>query len=132
MKKFVIILTCIATLFAFVACENGFSLKKATPSDVVEDYYKALQNGDFEKALGYTNLKDSTEIQQQAKKMQDLEMQFSDYEILNEKISEDDGNTAEVEVKFKIASAFNKNPEEKTNTHKLVKQDGQWKISVEE
>lgn len=122
MKKIVLFVSAVILVFAFTSCGNTTS-----PKDVVNDYYAALQKGDFEKALSYTTMTNSEEIQQSVKKMQGIEFNVSEYEILDEEIAED-GNSATVKVKFSYTSSFNKNPEEKNETLNLIKEDGKWKI----
>jgi len=104
------------------------SCGSSSPKDVTNSYYKALQKGDFEKALSYTTVvEDEDEIQKEIKKMEGLDVKIPEYEIVSEEISED-GQTAVVEVKYKFTSSFNSEPEESTNKVKLIKQDGKWKI----
>lgn len=104
------------------------SCGSSSPKDVTNSYYKALQKGDFEKALSYTTaVDDKDEIQKEIKKMEGLDVKIPEYEIISEEIS-DDGQTAVVEVKYKFTSSFNSEPEESTNKVKLIKQDGKWKI----
>jgi len=104
------------------------SCGSSTPKDVTTSYYKALQKGDFEKALSYTTVvDDKDEIQKEIEKMKGLEIKIPEFEIVSEEISED-GQTAVVEVKYKFTSSFNSEPEESTNKVKLIKQDGKWKI----
>jgi len=124
MKKIALIVSAVLMVFAFSSCS------KTSPKDVANDYYAALQKGDFEKALSYTDMTDSEEIQKNAQKMQGIALNISDYEILNEEITED-GNSATVEVKYTYTSVFNDNPEEKTNKLNLVKVDGKWVIVAE-
>lgn len=104
------------------------SCGSSSPKDVTNSYYKALQKGDFEKALSYTTVVgDEDEIQKEIKKMEGLDVKIPEYEIVSEEISED-GQTAVVEVKYTFTSSFNSEPEESTNKVKLIKQDGKWKI----
>lgn len=99
-----------------------------SPKDVTNSYYKAIQKGDFEKALSYTTVEDNEEIKKDIEKMKGLEIKIPEYEIISEEISED-GQTAVVEVKYKFTSSFNSEPEETTKKVKLIKQDGKWKIN---
>ena len=122
MKKIALFVSTIVLAVIFCACGSSSS-----PKAVVNDYYKALKNGDFEKALTYTTAKDE-EIQQQVKKLQDFKFKVSDYEILSENIAED-GENATVEVKYTASNAFKETPEEQTETVKLIKVDGKWKIN---
>ena len=89
-----------------------------------------MQKGDFEKALSYTDMTDSEEIQKYAEKMQSYALNISEYEIVKEEIAED-GNSATVEAKYTYTSEFNKNPEENTQTLDLIKKDGKWVITME-
>ncbi len=122
MKKIMFFVSALALVLLFNSCGSQ------SPKDVVNDYYSALKKGDFEKAMTYTTLKDTAEIHQTVKKMQDFKYQVSDYEILSEEIAEDNEN-ATVEVKYTASSAFKETPVEDTEKIKLVKEDGKWKIN---
>ena len=124
MKKLALFVSALILVFAFTSC-----WKNASPKKVANDYYAALQKGDFEKAMTYTTLTDSEEIQKNVQKMQGMEFNVSEFEIINEKIAED-GNSATVEVKFSYTSVFNKDPQEKTQTLNLIKKDGKWVITA--
>ena len=121
MKKLALFVSALLMVFAFSSCS------KTSPKDVANDYYSALKKGDFEKALSYTNMTNSEEIQQSVQKMQGIEFKITEFEIINEEIAED-GNSATVEVKYSYTSAFNKDPEEKTEKLNLIKEDENWKI----
>ncbi len=123
MKKLLTIMSVVIAALLMASCGSP------SPKDVTNSYYKALQKGDFEKALSYTTTsEDKEEIQKDIEKMQGLDLKIPEYEILSEEISED-GQTAVVEVKYSFTSSFNSQPEEKTKKVKLVKQDGKWKIN---
>lgn len=119
MKKFIILLCAVAAVFGMTSC------KKASPTDTVNAYYKALQAGDYEKAFTYTDITDKEEVKKQIEKFQGFNVKIVSYEILSETIS-DDGNSAVVEVKQSTTSAFNETPEEETKKLDLVKVDGKW------
>ena len=121
MKKLIVILCAVVAVFGLTSC------KSSSPSDTVKAYYKALQAGDYEKALSYTDITDQEVIQKQIEKCKELDFKVVDFEILSEKISED-GNSATVEVKSTVTSSFNEEPEESTKEMKLVKVDGKWKL----
>lgn len=121
MKKLIVILCAVVAVFGLTSC------KSSSPSDTVKAYYKALQAGDYEKALSYTDITDQEAIQQQIAKYKEFDIKVIDFEILSEKISED-GNSATVEVKNTVTSSFNQEPEESTKELKLVKVDGKWKL----
>ena len=125
MKKLTLLVSAVILVFVFASCG-----KTTTPKDVANDYYAALQKGDFEKALSYTDMTDSEEIQKYAGKMQSYALNISEYEIVKEEIAED-GNSATVEAKYTYTSEFNKNPEENTQTLDLIKKDGKWVITME-
>lgn len=110
-----------------VAVLGMTSCKSSSPSNVVKDYYKALQAGDFKKAMTYTDLATDEDIQKQIEKYQSFNIKIQDFEILSETIAED-GNSAVVEVKQTMTSAFNEEPKEDTKKLELVKVDGKWKI----
>lgn len=106
-------------LFA-VACNTN------DPAKIVQNYFEAFEKGDYKKAMSLTTIESNEEIESQVKKMEGMELKISDFEIVSENIS-DDGQTAEVEVKYSFSSVFNK-PKESSQTIELVKQDGKWKI----
>ena len=110
-----------------VAVLGMASCKSSSPSDTVTAYFKALQAGDYEKALSYTDISDQEEIQKQLEKFKTFDIKVVDFEVLSEKIS-DDGKNAVVEVKSSQTSSFSSKPEENTKELKLVKVDGKWKI----
>ena len=121
MKKIIVILLAVAAVFGMTSC------KSSSPSKVVTNYYKALQAGDLEKAMTYTDLATDEEIQKQIEKFKTFEIKVLDFEIVSETIA-DDGNSAVVEVKQTVTSAFNSEPKEDTKKLNLVKVDGKWKI----
>ena len=121
MKRILLIISIVATALILASCSS------TSPKDVTNSYYKALQKGDFEKALTYTTVEHNEEVKKEVEKMKGLEVKIPEYEIVSEEISED-GQSAVVEVKYKFTSSFNSEPEESTNNVKLVKQDGKWKI----
>ena len=121
MKKLIVILLAVAAVFGMTSC------KSSSPSKVVTNYYKALQAGDLEKAMTYTDLATDEEIQKQIEKFKTFEIKVLDFEIVSETIA-DDGNSAVVEVKQTVTSAFNSEPKEDTKKLNLVKVDGKWKI----
>lgn len=120
MKKLYIIFgVAVMALFA-VACNTN------DPAKTVQNYFEAFEKGDYKKAMSLTTIESNEEIESQVKKMEGLELKISDFEIVSENIS-DDGQTAEVEVKYRFSSVFNK-LKESSQTIELVKQDGKWKI----
>lgn len=121
MKRFLLFLSIFVAGLLMASCGSS------SPSEVTNSYYKALQKGDFEKALTYTTIEDKAEIKQEIEKMEGLEVKIPEFDIVSEEIAED-GTTAVVEVKYKFTSSFNSEPEESTNNVKLVKKDGKWKI----
>ena len=122
MKKLLTIMSVVIAALLMASCGSP------SPKDVTNSYYKAIQKGDFEKALSYTTVEDNEEIKKDIEKMKGLEIKIPEYEIISEEISED-GQTAVVEVKYKFTSSFNSEPEETTKKVKLIKQDGKWKIN---
>jgi len=121
MKKVFLFISMVVAVVLMVSCSSP------SPKDVTNDYYKAIQKGDFEKAMSYTTVSDSEEIKKEVEKIKGLDVKIPEYEIVSEEIAED-GNTAVVEVKYKFTSSFNSEPEESTNKVKLIKEDGKWKI----
>ena len=97
MKKLIVILCAVVAVFGLTSC------KSSSPSDTVKAYYKALQAGDYEKALSYTDITDQETIQKQIAKYKEFDIKVVDFEILSENVSED-GNSATVEVKTKEKS----------------------------
>ena len=127
MKKITLILSTVILAVVFCACGSSSS-----PKAVVNDYYKALMDGDFEKAMTYTTI-ENNEIQGQIEKLNGIKFQVHDYEILNEVIDKEN-NTATVQVKYKYTTIFNDTDnaegEEDTKDIELVKKDGKWKIKA--
>lgn len=121
MKKLFVILIAFAAVLSMTSC------KSPSPSNVVKDYYKALKAGDIKKAMTYTDIATDEDVQKQVEKYQSFNIKILDYEILSETIAED-GNSAVVEVKQTMTSAFNEEPKEDTKKLDLVKVDGKWKI----
>ncbi len=119
-KLYIIIGIAVMALFA-VSCNT------ANPSKTVENYFGAIQKGDYEKAMSFTTIESDEEIESQIKKIEGMGLKVSDFEVVSENIAED-GQTAEVEVKYNFSSIFNEKPEESSQTIGLVKQDGKWKI----
>lgn len=122
MKKKLYILFGIAVLALFaVACNSN------DPTKTVQNYFGALQKGDYKEAMSLTTIESDKEIESQAKKLEGIELKISDFEVVSKNVA-DDGQTAEVEVKYRFSSVFNETPEESSQTIGLVKQDGKWKI----
>lgn len=119
MKKLFVILCAVVAVFGLTSC------KSSSPSDTVNAYFKALQAGDYEKALSYTDITDQETIQKQVEKCKGLDFKVVDFEILSEKVSED-GNSATVEVKS--TESFEGETDEGTQQLELVKVDGKWVI----
>lgn len=121
MKKIIVILCAVAAVFCLASCSSS------SPSNVANAYYKALQKGDYEKALSYTDLTDQEEIQQQIAKFKAFDVKVTDFEVVSEEIAED-GNSATVCVSVTQTSSMDKEPKTKENKLQLVKVDGKWKI----
>ena len=121
MKRLFVILCAVVAVFGLISC------KSSSPSATVEAYYKALQAGDYEKALSYTDITDQKEIQRQIEKFKAFDIKIVDFEVLSENVSED-GNSATVKVKITETSPSREAPEEGTKELELVKVDGKWKI----
>ena len=68
MKKLIVILLAVAAVFGMTSCNSS------SPSKVVTSYYKALQAGDLEKAMTYTDLTSDEEIQKQIEKFNTFEI----------------------------------------------------------
>lgn len=122
MKKKLYILFGIAVLALFAAACNSND-----PTKTVQNYFGALQKGDYKEAMSLTTIESDEEIESQAKKLEGIELKISDFEVVSKNVA-DDGQTAEVEVKYRFSSVFNETPEESSQTIGLVKQDGKWKI----
>ena len=54
MKRFTILLMAVVAVIAMAAC-GGTSKKDKSPKEIVKAYYQHMVDGDFEKALSYTN-----------------------------------------------------------------------------
>ena len=55
MKKLLLFISVITIALLLAACGSS------SPKNVTDNYYKALQKGDYEKALSYTTVKDDDE-----------------------------------------------------------------------
>lgn len=139
MKKVLIfaIAAFLACSFAFVSCgHSGDSakaakiLKKDSPSTVVEKALKALKAKDYKAAITFAaGTEDYTEeeLNGLAELMQmvyDANGGLTNYEILDEKISED-GQNATVTVKSTYG-----NGEVQEDTEELVQTENGWRITM--
>ena len=99
-----------------------------TPRDIVESYYKAMQNEDYETALSYTTVTNPQDIKLQVDLYQSMNTKVTYYEILSEEIAED-GNTAVISVKqdCSYAGGFS---DETTMDLQLIKQGDKWVIKM--
>ena len=68
MKRILLIISIVATALILASCSS------TSPKDVTNSYYKALQKGDFEKALTYTTVEDNEEVKKEVEKMKGLEV----------------------------------------------------------
>lgn len=116
--------------FALTACSGG------KPESTVETFYEAAAQGDVDKAIAQISFSGVPAAQMTAAKgkMQMIvgEMQariqandgLDEVEILESKVGED-GKTATVRAKVIF-----KNGKDKTESHRLIKEDGDWKLQL--
>lgn len=114
--------------FALAACSGS------KPESVVETFYSAAEDGDVEKAtslISFANVPAPQMVAAKGKVQMIVgEMQsriqanegLKDVEIVESKVSED-GKTSTLRAKLKF-----KNGKEQIENHRLVKEDGDWKI----
>lgn len=128
-KHFSLIVIAILSVIMFVACSNN-----DTPSAVVEAYYGALANEDYDTAFALMVNKDGEPMDEETRTMlkgmiqskvkkakeEGTEEDFlkSDFEIVSEKIDKDDPDKAVVKVKTT----------KKTETVDCLKVDGKWYV----
>lgn len=139
MKKVLIfaIAAFLACSFAFVSCgqsgdstETTKTSKKSSPSATLEKVLKELKNKDYKAAITFAaGTEDYTEeeLNGLAELMQmvyDANGGLTNYEILDEKISED-GQNATVTVKSTYG-----NGEVQEDTEELVQTENGWRITM--
>lgn len=123
MKRFTILLMAVVAVIAMAAC-GGNSKKDKSPKEIVKAYYQHMVDGDFEKALSYTNASEE-EAKTYLEKMKSFEVKIKSFDIISETI---DGDTAEVEVKYVSTSSLMEEESESQETVKLIKEEGCWVI----
>lgn len=107
-----------------------------SPGDTIKAYWKAVGNGDYEKATEYVVKKDGTKLNDEEKtkvsgmiSMGKSEFEkndgYKDIKIIKEEIAED-GKSAKVE--FDII--YNNGETEKEN-QKMLKVDGGWYVPID-
>ena len=123
-KRLFFVLLILLLTGLFMGC---FSDTSASPEEVVETYFNAVEEGDYEKAISLfsEDLRNDEEIQEELKEVveyaQESEENF-DSEILGyEKIDEEN---AVVEVQESI------NGHDVTHDISLIKEDGEWKLRI--
>lgn len=122
MKRIALVL-CALLAFTLSSCGN-----KNTPENAVENFYKASQANEQEKALEYTNL--SEEDRQHVLEFVDqMGMVIHEYKVLNSTIDEFDSNYATVTLHLVSSNAFN--PDTISNDIEVpcVKVNGEWKVN---
>ncbi|MGP1447098.1 MAG: hypothetical protein ACTTKO_06180 [Candidatus Limimorpha sp.] len=123
MKRFTILLMAVVAVIAMAAC-GGTSKKDKSPKEIVKAYYQHMVDGDFEKALSYTNASEE-EAKTYLEKMKSFKVKIKSFDIISETI---DGDTAEVEVKYVSTSSLMEEESESQETIKLIKEEGCWVI----
>ena len=123
MKRYTILLMAVVAVIAMAAC-GGTSKKDKSPKEIVKAYYQHMVDGDFEKALSYTNASEE-EAKTYLEKMKSFKVKIKSFDIISETI---DGDTAEVEVKYVSTSSLMEEESESQETIKLIKEEGCWVI----
>ena len=124
-KVLVTMMMCLFTMALVRGCSSS-----NTPKGVAEKAAKCLKNKDYKGVVKLVDIPDSEKdafaamIGEKLDKNLDKKDGISSYEILDEEIDEEAG-TAVVQVKYTYG-----NGEEENETMKLVKKDGDWKLSM--
>lgn len=126
MKKYIFTMVmCLFTVALVTSCSSS-----NTPKGVAEKAAKCLKSKDFKGLVKLVDMPDeerdgfATMMEEKASKNLDKKDGISSFEILEEDVNEVAG-TARVKVKYIYG-----NGEEETETMKLVKKDGDWKLSM--
>lgn len=116
MKRQTAIIIIAIVSFVLSACSK--------PSHVVKDFYNALKEGDYEKAVTYTDI-EKANYKNSIALMQLLHIQISDYEIVSVEQTSDTTATVVAKVSWE-GDVEDTSPID--NEVKLVKINGKWKI----
>ncbi len=123
MKKLMTLLASAMIMILVSSCCSN------SPKSVVENYYKAIKAGDYEKALSYTEIGSDKEATAAfIEKVSGIEYKLDKYEVIDEVIALD-GKTATVKVKISFSTNFgNETDLEEMESLELI--DGEWKIKL--
>ena len=92
------------------------------PSTAVKNFYNAMEDGNYEKAVTYTDT-DESEYKDMVAIMQLLHLELTDYEIISEEKTSD--TTAVVKTKV----SWNINSDKMSDREvKVVGKSGKWKV----
>jgi len=92
------------------------------PSTAVKNFYNAMEDGNYEKAVTYTDT-DEAEYKDMVAIMQLLHLEITDYKIISEEKTSD--TTAVVKTKV----SWNINNEKMSDREvKVVRKSGKWKV----
>lgn len=121
MKK-ITTLAVAALAIAMASCTN----KDNTPEKVVNNFYQATQNNEFDKAMEYTNLAEE-ERAQVVEIIGNTGMVIHEFSVIDSRIEEGD-STAWVSLHLVVSNAFR--PDTVGNDLEIpcVKVDKQWKV----
>jgi hypothetical protein len=127
-------IVCIAllvmTVGASLGCGNGGGGSSGmTPTEVADAYMQASLNGDVDaiwELMSEEDLAGITKEEVEAQLSTLGGMQF-DYELGEEVI---DGDTATVSITLRVTDEASGQSEEFTDKMDLVKEDGEWKVSI--
>ncbi len=128
MKHIRTIFYIVCTLLIIVACGGG-----RTPKSVASEFYHAIEQGEYERALSYTtaaNQECDTEliyaIMDKERKSIESKSGVRDIQILSEEFSpiEEEGATISVQITYGNGTTNDE-------VFNMVKVDNRWKIDVE-
>lgn len=125
MKKVLLLMIVAISAVLLFSCSNGNS-----PSAYVTEYYKAMQKGDFKKAVSLINDFESAEesdfLVQKLEAQKEEGFKIESFEIVSVEMSED-GNSADVTVKTVTVAKNGEEPSENEETLTVYKdENGNW------
>jgi len=124
MKKLILVIMLVFVLAVSVGCSAG-------PGTVVEKFFKALEGGEIDEAIGYLSSravqtlgadKWRSALAEMSRQIE-AEGGMGEVKVLNEI---ENGDIATVEVEL-----TDNNGNSDTETFNLVKEDGDWKIDID-
>lgn len=130
MKKLTLALSVIFSVILFFSC-NGTG-NTNSPSAAAEGYYKAVKNGDFEKALSYSLIDDDNDKQMVVSALEELRtggFEIKDFKVVSEEMLED-GESAYVKVEVTVIPKAGQEPETDTDNVPAMKINGVWRVGV--